>query len=81
MDFDGNGTIEAEELADIIQNDAVTPLILPLLDNDDGDGKVTPEEFRTFFDVWGDGGPRRGDGTRHVRKFTKGAGRSHAGGL
>merc|ERR1712138_952 len=52
MDFDGNGTIEAEELADLIQNDAVTPLILPLLDNDDGDGKVTPEEFRTFFDVW-----------------------------
>ena len=36
----------------MIQNDAVTPLILPLLDNDDGDGKVTPEEFRTFFDVW-----------------------------
>ena len=46
MDFDGNGTIEAEELADLIQNDAVTPLILPLLDNDDGDGKVTPEEFQ-----------------------------------
>jgi len=53
MDFDGNGTIEAEELAELIQNDAVSALILPLLDNDDGgDGKVTPEEFRTFFDVW-----------------------------
>ena len=31
MDFDGNGTIEAEELAELIQNDAVSALILPLL--------------------------------------------------
>ncbi|KAK7254765.1 hypothetical protein SO694_00131032 [Aureococcus anophagefferens] len=41
MDFDGNGTIEKEELAELIQDDEVSAEIMPLLDNIDEDDTIT----------------------------------------
>ncbi|KAH8044820.1 hypothetical protein JL720_16939 [Aureococcus anophagefferens] len=55
MDFDGNGTIEKEELAELIQDDEVSAEIMPLLDNIDEDDTITKEEFRLFFDLMGKG--------------------------
>lgn len=49
MDLDGNGTINMNELADLVRDTSVSRELHGLLDNIQADGQITLEEFHAFF--------------------------------